>query len=279
MGNIEERIRVYVDLLVRLESYGIKKVLYDTDFKSIKIAKDLTLADLYIKSYYEEPYKPFRKVLDILVDRKYYPSDIDKQERFNQYSQVELICEDQEEENKGEFPWGLYGAYLLNSFAVGFASETKENHEISCKIRLTSQADEAGGREYEEVNVYHITFATDCDDDNFSSFLATKEIDVPKAQQTNTNISLPKHHGNGDVCKEHAESLIKDKYVVSIINSIHFNSDERRYIRKVYADGRVEVRLHWTTMGHGLCIQTSGNDIVHTKWIARHLQQFFDHQR
>lgn len=277
MENIEEKIRVYVDLLIRLESYGIKKVLYDTDFRSIKIAKDLTLADLYIKSCYEDSYKPFRKVLDILVNNKYYPSEIEKAERFDLYSKVEVVCEDQEKIVKGEFPWGLYGAYLLDSFAVGFANEPIEDHAIISRIRLMPQAVKEGEEVYEEENVYNITYAADCDNEKFSSFLATKEIEAPKASEKDTNISLPKHHGNGDECKVHAQSLIKDEYVVSIINSIKFNSDERRYIRKVYADGRVEVRMHWTTMGFGLCIQTSGKDIVHTKWIARHLQRHFDH--
>ncbi len=271
-NNVVERVQAYIEVLKRLDSYGIKKVLYDTSFKSISVSKDLSLADVCNSAYYDPRYATMRKFVNVLMQTRQYPSEVEKNKRFDQYSQVELVSEKGDKNERFEMPFGLYAAYLLNSFAVGFAGKIDaENDNITCSLHLTKPAiEESKEDEIETASVYNIISVANFDDDEFSSYLATKEIEVPKAECKNLKVNLPPHHST-KACTTHAETLIQDEYVVEIINSLPFRGDIRRYVQKVYNDGMIELRLFWLEGGYGLKIKTSGKDLIHTKWIANHL--------
>ena len=276
--NVVNKVQTYVEVLKKLDSYGIKKVLYDTSFKNIVVSRGLSLADVCDIAYYDSRFASLRTVVNVLMQTRQYPSEVEKNKRFDLYSQVELVRKEEGEEVRYEMPFGLYAAYLLNSFAIGFVGEIDaESVNITCSLQLTKQSTDENKEDGTEMaTVYNITRVADFDDDDFSSYLAAKDIDVPKAEQKNTNIDLPPHHSFYD-CREHAKSLIRDDYVVEILDSLPFRRDERKYIHKVHDDGKLEVRIFWVEGGYGLKIQTSGKDIVHTKWIANHLAERYGH--
>lgn len=80
-------------------------------------------------------------------------------------------------------------------------------------------------------------------------------------------ISLRDDHGK-DVLMDFSKRLIRCSYVEGVINSLPFNSHERKFIRKICEDGLIEIVLPWTDKGYGLVAKTTGRTKNETKRIA-----------
>lgn len=81
-------------------------------------------------------------------------------------------------------------------------------------------------------------------------------------------ISLRDDHGM-DLLMEFSKRLIRCPYVVGVINSLPFNSHERRFIRKIREEGLIEIVLPWTDQGYGVVVKTTGRTIRETEMIGR----------
>ena len=271
---MEERLREYVRILERLRSYGVRKILYDCDLKDIRLTKTMSLEDLCAKVWLDPNFYHLRSIIGTLVDMRQYPSKAEQQERYNRYSNVSLMCNDVA---WPDMPLGLYAAHVLDTYAVGFSDDTQDAMGLVCKLKLTWKKEKENAKDkFKEEEVYHLTKMKDFEDDDFTWYLATKDIKVSKAGRKDEAIDLPPHHGQKE-CTEHAKILIQNEFVEAILNSIDHVRSERKYIHKVYPDGKIEVRLHWQEGGYGLLIATAGRDIVQTKWIALHLQERYGH--
>ncbi len=55
----------------------------------------------------------------------------------------------------------------------------------------------------------------------------------------------------------------------NIINSLPFNSYERKFIRKIREDGLIEIVLPWTDKGYGIVVKTTGRTIKETEMIGK----------
>lgn len=270
-ANIEEKLRVFVALLTRLKTlYGIKKILYDVELKKVNLSETLSLEDFCTLAFYKPEFASLRGVISVFMDMRHYPTNAEKQERYASYSNVELIAKGNEACRIDELPMGLFAAHVIDTFAVGF-SDDSENKAINYKLLLTC----ADSSNQKEEDVYCITSESDCNDEAFSTYLAGKDIEVPKASRKNNVIQLPSHHSLHH-CREHAKLLIQDDYVEQILDSLPF-VDRREYIHHTYSDGIIHVRMFWERGGYGLKIATSGKDLVQTKWIANHLAKRYGH--
>lgn len=89
-------------------------------------------------------------------------------------------------------------------------------------------------------------------------------------------ISLRDDHGK-DILDVFAKRLRNSALVVSIINSLPFNPNTSRFIRKCYSDGRIEIVLHWEDKGIGLVVQSTGRNYNETVAIAQILKEKYDH--
>ena len=63
--------------------------------------------------------------------------------------------------------------------------------------------------------------------------------------------------------------MIRCPYVVSVINSLPFNSHERRFIKKIRGEGLIEIVLPWTDKGYGVVVQTTGRTMKETELIGK----------
>ena len=81
-------------------------------------------------------------------------------------------------------------------------------------------------------------------------------------------ISLRDDHG-ADILMEFSKRLIRCPYVVSVINSLPFNSHERRFIKKIRGEGLIEIVLPWTDKGYGVVVQTTGRTMKETELIGK----------
>lgn len=85
-------------------------------------------------------------------------------------------------------------------------------------------------------------------------------------------IHLRDDHGK-DKLSDFSKRICKSPYVISIINSLPFNSKDKNFIRKVKADGVIECVMCWTDKGYGLAIQTTGRNLRETERIAEILKE------
>ena len=81
-------------------------------------------------------------------------------------------------------------------------------------------------------------------------------------------ISLRDDHGI-DILMDFSKRLIRCPYVVGVINSLPFNSHERRFIRKIREEGIIEIVLPWTDKGYGIVVKTTGRTIKETEKIGK----------
>lgn len=70
-------------------------------------------------------------------------------------------------------------------------------------------------------------------------------------------ISLRDDHG-ADVLMDFSKRLVRCPYVVGVINSLPFNSHERRFIKRIRGEGLIEIVLPWTDKGYGVVVKTTG---------------------
>ncbi len=80
------------------------------------------------------------------------------------------------------------------------------------------------------------------------------------------------HHGN-DVLKKFAEKVRQDPYVVKIVNSLAYSSYQNHPIKSTNENGLVYFVLTWKDEGFGICIQTTGRNLIETNTIAIHLAE------
>jgi putative CRISPR-associated protein (TIGR02619 family) len=97
------------------------------------------------------------------------------------------------------------------------------------------------------------------------------KTDLPPEQK---KIKLRDDHGK-DVLQKFSERLRRSPYVKGIINSLPFNPQTINPIKRVTADGIVDLVLTETNQGIGICVQTTGQNLAETRAIASHLISSF----
>lgn len=97
---------------------------------------------------------------------------------------------------------------------------------------------------------------------------AEPELEESDLRIEDKKISLRDDHGK-DVLMDFSKRLIKCPYVEGVINSLPFNSHERRFIKKIREEGLIEIVLPWTDKGYGVVVKTTGRTIKETEMIGR----------
>lgn len=85
-------------------------------------------------------------------------------------------------------------------------------------------------------------------------------------------IALRDDHG-ADELRAFSERLVHSPYVTGVINSLPYNPNKRRFIKKVRENGLLEIVLPWTDQGLGIVVQTTGRSIRETEAIAKLLKE------
>lgn len=97
------------------------------------------------------------------------------------------------------------------------------------------------------------------------------ELIISDISPEKKKIDLRHDHGQ-DVLLDFSRKLLRSKYVLEVVNSIGFQSNNRRFIHKVKADGIIEIVLPWTDQGLGVAVKTTGRSLRETQKIAEILQ-------
>lgn len=167
---------------------------------------------------------------------------------------------------KGEAVDGLHWAQLYDTISLSLLTEDEWQSEI---VKLT----DTEGREYLVRNVSSSENAP-----KHSEWIESiKEIVlIPSVLSPNEkSCSLGGDHGK-DKLKEFWNRLKNCEYVEKCINSLQFNSFEKKLIRQVFPDGRIEIVLHWEDAGYGMVVQTTGRSYRETLRIAELICEKYD---
>lgn len=82
-------------------------------------------------------------------------------------------------------------------------------------------------------------------------------------------------HGR-EVLDAFARKLVRNPYVIGVVNSTEWHSSCDHFIYDTHEDGIVEVCLHWHDKGYGLAVKTTAKGILQTMKVAEVLKQEFD---
>lgn len=154
---------------------------------------------------------------------------------------------------------GLAMSYLTESLSISFDSEKwKEIVEIQkdCKTVNVNNASEQSHIKYHQEWI-----------DSF------KKIELIESDicWNDKKISLRDDHGK-DILMDFSKKICRCSYVSSVVNSLPFNRNEKKFIHRVKSDGIIECVLCWTDKGFGIAIQTTGRNLRETEKIAELLK-------
>lgn len=105
-------------------------------------------------------------------------------------------------------------------------------------------------------------------------FLGLKEIEKCKIPYEQKHFHLRDDHGKKELT-EFWNKISKNEYVVSCLNSLPFNRNQKQLVKEIYPDGKIELVLVWEDDCYGMVIQTTGKGITQTRKIAEMLEKEF----
>lgn len=157
--------------------------------------------------------------------------------------------------------FGAAMAYILKSicFSVCLQSWNKEFFDIN--------------RDEDQIQIRNVS--TEMHVKVHASFIAEKkpiELVICGLSYDEKQISLRDDHGK-DVLMDFSKKLVKCEYITSIVNSLPFHPYDRKFVRKVYEDGKIELVLVWTDQKYGIVVQTTGRNYRETKEIAKRIER------
>ena len=132
--------------------------------------------------------------------------------------------------------------------------------------------------ETEQVSVFNISNANHFELSEikrlvqYSGNVQLIETDI---NPVNKSIALRDDHGK-DKLLAFSKKIILSNFIISVINSLPFNSKAVNFIHKIYTDGKIELVLYWEDKGIGIIIQTTGRNFRETEAIAKILKNEFD---
>jgi hypothetical protein len=161
---------------------------------------------------------------------------------------------------------GLAWAYIHDTLALSIASPDW----IVPEVHIV--------RNDAKILVRHVSLNSHFD--YHQSWLAShKDINIVPCTLSieNKKIKLRDDHGI-DILRDFSKKMIRNPYVVGVINSLPFNDTCRTFIKKAKADGIVELVLTWTDKGLGIVVHTTGRNLQETQKIAKMLEEEFGYR-
>lgn len=160
--------------------------------------------------------------------------------------------------------FGIALAYLMDTATISINRNAWKNNVLDFTIDGTA-------------GIVHNYYDENSIELNHSWIESLKKIELVSTNivPSDKKISLRDDHGK-DILMKFAKKLVNNEYVVSIINSLPFNSNIHEFVKKISSNGQIELVLRWEDEGYGLVVQTTGRNLRETKAIADILREKFD---
>jgi hypothetical protein len=94
------------------------------------------------------------------------------------------------------------------------------------------------------------------------TFKKSSQFGFNKIRPEEKNLAIRDDHGK-NILTSFANKILKSPYVIEILNSLPFNPYQKEFIRKIKANGIIEIVLIETDEGLGLVLKTTGRTTIH----------------
>lgn len=262
-----EKMAHFIQTYGKARGKGYRRIRFSYQLHEIDLADGYTM-----QQWLSETNE--RKLKDLLLGAFRYPfiDDNDEQET-GEYLSHRYFFEDSISGIARTECLGLAAAYIYETLSISLSGSTVwENNFIS----ITKVNDETHSSEVVEVvNV----FSRECFDrqqiQGYIENIGEVELVETALPPRVKHIHLRDDHGI-DVLMPFANRLANSRHVSAIINSLPFNPQATQLIRRVNADGTIEIVLHWDDRGLGMVIQTTGRNMRETRHIAELIEADYD---
>ncbi len=248
-----ERVDLFLSTFVRARKYRFNVIRLNEYFGNIKLLEDYTFEDFCNE--------PTNKTKNILLRGLFkYPFIEDNSEEEDKFIQNNFYLIKNETEVE---TYGLASAYLYSTIGIGFCPDEFWN---KCKHKLSI----IGETEY-MAEVFCCSKPDHFDDIELQEFIDSRlplELIETGVIPADKPIELRDDHGK-DTLEEFAKKIRKSPYIVSIVNSLPYNSSCINFVKKSYSNGLIELVLTNTDKGLGLVVKTTGRNLRETNAIAK----------
>ncbi len=248
-----ERVDLFLSTFVRARKSIFNVIRLNEYFGNIKLLDDYTFED-----FCNEPTnKTKNTLLRGLFKYPFIDDNSEEEYKFIQ-SNFSLIKNETEVET-----YGLASAYLYSTLGIGFCSDEFWN---KCKHKLSIIGETAY-----MADVFCCSKPDHFDDIELQEFIDSRlplELIETGVIPADKPIELRDDHGK-DTLEEFAKKIRKSPYIISIVNSLPYNSSCINFIKKSYSNGLIELVLTNTDKGLGLVVKTTGRNLRETNAIAK----------
>lgn len=247
---------LYSDVLRKCGELGHTKVRYEYEFSALMITDDESLSEYCYKNFRNPELNTAINLILTTQKHPYIDDESNHEKRFVEHEYQIVI------DGNACFGYGLTTAFIDGSFAIGFHSNHKWDNfcfdmmvdkEDSGQVFCVSQMEHFESPAF--IDWYVVTYNV--------SYITSAEKRA---------IHLRKDHGK-DMLQEFAEKILKEDFIIEVVNSLPFAPKASDFIEKVTEDGIIHIRLTNTDRGLGLAVRTVGTNIIQTTYFAKLLQE------
>lgn len=261
VGELHSRVLRYAEVLKRCGELGYKKIRYENDFAAIMVSPEKSLASYCYENIRNTEYNTS---ISLILSTRHHPYiDPDTE-------QEALYVENDYRVTVGDgyvSAYGLTSAFLSKSFSVGFQSSDEWN---SCCFPVFVLGD---GSLSNVGSVFCVSDLTHFDDNAFVNwYVDCHDVTYVKRKDDPYRHLSGDHHGK-DILVRFTDKIMKEDFVVGIVNSLPFESRATKFVEKIGGDGIIYLRLIGTDKGLGVAVQTTGNCKIQTTYFAKILEE------
>lgn len=242
----------YVKTINALKESGFKKILYAEGLMNPTTALGSQIQALASSNFGRQ----IRQAILSSAKHPYIESDSEEEKRYiEEYYEIDVDGNWMEGD-------GFSSAFINDTVTVSLNTHDKWTKTLF-DIRRKGEEDNCG-------QVINVASNDTADSQELKDFItARKELILEKCPMApeKKKKSFRKDHGI-DKLTDVWNRIRNCEYVVSVINSLEFNSYGTKYIEKCFPDGIIYIRLIDSEKGYGMAIQTTGKDIRATEAIG-----------
>jgi hypothetical protein len=261
---VQSRMDRFVETVKGTIKTGVKRIRYEHGLEGVKLTEDLSLQQYCL----EKGNKTRGDFLFSCVRKPYLGKEDTAYEKYTtSYDNVKLI---KNNKSKVECLGGLYCAHLMESFCIGFQSESFWEN-IFFDLELEKQG------KVTKASIACISNPADFDSPLFINWIirlwgdSFLELKKSFKQPKDKSIHLSDDHGK-NILNNFAKRLVNEPYIEEILDSIPYQPHEKECIHRIYPDGTIEFVLTDTDKGLGLIIKTTAKTLLEATVAASYLK-------
>ena len=260
--DVEYRIGEFVKVLEFCGFLGFKKVRMDKPAKEIELKKGF-----FLKNYLAINAKGNNSAALLVLNMLKPPCIEDGSEEERKYAAhtARLIRDDEE-----LVADGFACAYYSSGFVVGFASDPFWIQNTSFTVSIVDDVT----KKSRNHSVFCISQVEHFGNSGFISWAINNlpiEFRCPTVSPMNKQVSLRDDHGK-DKLMDLSQKILKEPYVVQVVNSLPFKHDTQKKTRWV-GDGLIEVRLLDDKNKIGIALKTIARTETEAAYISADIER------